>query len=78
MVDEVDVGLAAGDLQGADVEVVAERLQSGLGHGPKVGALGVAAADQSVELLQAAVVAGPVGSANNTLDGLSSAAATAT
>lgn len=61
MVNKVDEGLGAGGLQRTDGKVVAESLQSGFGHGPKVVALRTAAADQSVELLYASLVAGPVG-----------------
>jgi hypothetical protein len=60
IMEEVDGGSAAGDVKRADVEVIAEGVQRGGGHGAEVGAFGEAASDQAVELLHAALVGGAV------------------
>ena len=60
IMEEVDGWSAAGDVKRTDIEVVAKGVQGSDGHGAEVGAFGKAAADQAVELLDAALVGGAV------------------
>jgi hypothetical protein len=61
VMEEVAGRASAGDVKRADIEVIAQGIKGSGRHGAKVGALGEATTDQTVELLDAALVGCSVG-----------------